>query len=328
MRTEKTHLVGLEPERRALNDPIDTAPVVVGVDGSARSIDALVLADILAAALRTRLVIAYVHSLGKLSSVFSEDEHELIVRGIAESSFEQIRDYLPSVPERRLQLISEKSPAAGLHVLAEREQAALMVVGSSHRSNIGRILVGGTAERLLTGASVPVAVAPAGYSTARRSIQLVGSAFDGSPESHRALAWAAELAQTASARLRIVAVHEHALAATLALNGGLATASLNDILRRQLKEQLAEALAALDPGIDASQTLLEGDARDLLCEASDDLDLLVLGSRGYGPMRAVLLGSVSAGLVRSAHSPLVVVPRGSEAVRLDDQGSTSPRRIA
>jgi nucleotide-binding universal stress UspA family protein len=315
MRTEKTHLVGLEPERRALNDPIDTAPVVVGVDGSARSIDALVLADVVAAALRTRLVIAYVHSLGKLSSVFSEDEHELIVRGIAESTFEQIRDYLPSVPERRLQLISEKSPAAGLHVLAEREQAALMVVGSSHRSNIGRILVGGTAERLLTGASVPVAVAPAGYSTARRSIQLVGSAFDGSPESHRALAWAAELAQTASARLRIVAVHEHACAATLALNGGLATASLNDILRRQLKEQLAEALAALDPGIDASQTLLEGDARDLLCEASGDLDLLVLGSRGYGPMRAVLLGSVSAGLVRSAHSPLVVVPRGSEAVR-------------
>ena len=148
------------------------APVIVGVDGSARSIDALVLADALAAALRTRLVIAYVHSLGNLSSVFSEDEHELIVRGVAESTFEQIRDYLPSVPERRLQLISEQSPAAGLHVLAEREQAALMVVGSSHRSNIGRILVGCTAERLLTGASVPVAVAPAGYSTARRSISL------------------------------------------------------------------------------------------------------------------------------------------------------------
>jgi nucleotide-binding universal stress UspA family protein len=328
VRTEKTHLVGLEPERRPLNDPVDTAPVVVGVDGSARSIDALVLADVLAAALRTRLVIVHVHSLGKLSSVFSEDEHELIVRGIAESTFEQIRDYLPSVPERRLQLISEQSPAAGLHSLAERERAGLMVVGSSHRSNIGRILVGGTAERLLTGASMPVAVAPAGYSSMRRAVQFVGCAFDGSPESHRALAWAAELAQMASARLCVVAVHEHTLPGSLALAGGLATASLNDILRRQLKEQLAEAVAALDPGIDASQTLLEGDARDLLSEASGDLDLLVLGSRGYGPMRAVLLGSVSAGLVRSAHSPLVVVPRGSEAVRLHDQGSTSPRRIA
>jgi nucleotide-binding universal stress UspA family protein len=333
MRTQRTHdadrprrlravststsgdLVGLEPEGRALNDPVGRAPVIVGVDGSARSIDGLVLADVFAAALRTRLVIAYVHSLGKLSSVFSEDEHELIVRGVAESTFEQIRDYLPSVPERRLQLVSEKSPAAGLHALAEREQAALMVVGSSHRSNIGRILVGGTAERLLTGASVPVAVAPAGYSTISRSIQLVGCAFDGSPESHRALAWAAELARTASARLCIIAVHEHTSPATLALNGGLATASLNDIMRRQMEAQLGEAVAALDPGIDASQTLLDGDARDLLSEASGDLDLLVLGSRGYGPMRAVLLGSVSAGLVRSAQSSLVVVPRSSDAVR-------------
>jgi hypothetical protein len=47
------------------------------------------------------------------------------------------------------------------------------------------------------------------------------------------------------------------LPATLALNGGLATASLNDILRRQLKVQLAEAVAGLDPSIDATQTLFD-----------------------------------------------------------------------
>lgn len=205
-----------------MNDPAEAAPVIVGVDGSVRSIDAFVSADVLAAALRTRLVIAYVHSFGKLSSVFPEDEHELIVRGIAESTCDQIRDYLPSVPERRLQLVSDRSPAAGRHTLAEQEQAALMVVGSSHRSNIGRILVGGTADRLLTGASVPVAIAPAGYSAARRPLRLVGCGFDGSPESQHALAWAAELARTAWARLCILAVHERALLATLALNGGLA----------------------------------------------------------------------------------------------------------
>jgi nucleotide-binding universal stress UspA family protein len=157
---------------------------------------------------------------------------------------------------------------------------------------------------------------------------VVGCGFDGSPESHRALAWAAGLAQTASARLCILAVHEHTLPATLALNGGLATASLNDILRSELKEQLAEAVAALDPNIDASEALLVGDARDLLSGASGKLDLLVLGSRGYGPLRAVLLGSVSGALVRSAQSPLVVVPRGAEAVQAGAQGSTSPRRIA
>jgi nucleotide-binding universal stress UspA family protein len=139
------------------------------------------------------VVIAYVHPYGKLSSVFSEGKYETLVRSVAESTFEQIREHLPSVPERRMQLISQDSPAAGLHALAEREAPAVIVIGSSHRSNIGRILVGGTGERLLSGAPAPVAVAPAGYAGASRAIRVVGCAFDGSPESRRALRWGSSL---------------------------------------------------------------------------------------------------------------------------------------
>jgi nucleotide-binding universal stress UspA family protein len=62
-----------------------------------------------------------------------------------------------------------------------------------------------------------------------------------------------------------------------------------------------------------TETLLKGDPQALLARESGQLDLLVVGSRGFGPLRAVLLGSVSSGLVRSAESPLVVVPRGSDA---------------
>jgi nucleotide-binding universal stress UspA family protein len=70
--------------------------------------------------------------------------------------------------------------------------------------------------------------------------------------------------------------------------------------------------AAIDANIDASETLLEGDARELLARESGELDLLMVGSRGFGPLRAVLLGSISNALVRSAQSPLVVIPRGAE----------------
>jgi nucleotide-binding universal stress UspA family protein len=73
--------------------------------------------------------------------------------------------------------------------------------------------------------------------------------------------------------------------------------------------------------------LLDGDPRELLTRESSGLDLLVVGSRGYGPLRAVLLGSVSSALVRAAASPLVVVPRPSAGER-PAQGTTSPRRIA
>ncbi len=290
----------------------DSGPVIVGVDGSERSVEALALADLLGPALGRRVVITHVHPYRRLSSLFAEGEYERLEREVADSTFEQIRVHLPSVPERRMQVVAGESPAAGLHALAEAEAATLIVVGSSHRSAIGRILVGGTGERLLSGASAPVAVAPAGYATAAAGIQTVGCGFDGSQESHRALAWAAELARTTSARLRVLSVYEPTLPVSLALGGGLPTASINEVLRRQCDEELAQAMSALDADIDATGTLLDGDARELLAGESAGLDLLVVGSRGYGPLRAVLLGSVSSALVRSAQSPLVVVPRGAD----------------
>lgn len=288
-------------------------PLVVGVNGSERSAEALALADLLGATLGHPVVMAYVHPYGKLSSLLSEGEYVGLVREVAESTFAQARGHLPSVSERRMQLISGDSPPAGLHALAEQEEAALIVIGSSHRSSVGRTLVGGTGERLLSGASTAVAVAPAGYAGAGRGIEIVGCGFDGSPESHRALGWAAELARKASARLRVLSVYERLPAVSLAEGRGLATASINDVLRRQREEELARAVSTLAPGVDAAQTLLSGDARELLARESGDLDLLVVGSRGYGPLRAVLLGSVSSSLVRSAKSPLVVVPRGADA---------------
>jgi nucleotide-binding universal stress UspA family protein len=288
-------------------------PVVVGVDGSERSVEALALADVLGPALGRRVVIAYVHPFRQLSSLFSEGEYERLVREVAELTFEQIREHLPSGPERRMQLVAESSPAAGLHALAEREGATLIVVGSSHRSRIGRILIGGTGESLLSGASAPVAVAPAGYTAAGRGLQVVGCGFDGSPESQRALAWAAELARTASARLRVLSVYESTLPASLAVGGALPVVSINAVLRQQCQDELAQAVSGLDADIDVTETLLDGDPQALLARESGQLDLLVVGSRGYGPLRAVLLGSVSNGLVRSAESPLVVVPRGADA---------------
>jgi nucleotide-binding universal stress UspA family protein len=213
-----------------------TGPVIVGVDGSERSIDALVLADRLGTALRLPVVIAYVHPYGELASLFSEGDYEQLVREVAESTFDQVREHLPSVPERRMQLVTEASPAAGLHAMAEREGAALTVIGSSNRSRIGRILVGGTGERLLSGASVPVAVAPAGYAATASGLKLVGCGFDGSRESHRAIAWTRALARTTSARLRVLSVYERTLPASLAVGGGLPTGSINDVLRQQFEE--------------------------------------------------------------------------------------------
>jgi nucleotide-binding universal stress UspA family protein len=123
--------------------PRDRSPVIVGVDGSERSTDALALADLIGPALGRPVVIVHVHPYGQLSSVFSEAEYDTVVREVAESTFDQVREHLPSVPERHMELISDKSPAAGLQAVAERQGGAVVVIGSSHRSAIGRTLIGG-----------------------------------------------------------------------------------------------------------------------------------------------------------------------------------------
>jgi nucleotide-binding universal stress UspA family protein len=306
--------------------PITTGPIIVGVDGSEASVDALALADQLGSALARPVLIAHVHPFKQLSSLFAPGQYERLVREVAEATYDQARERLRSVRETRMQLVSDSSPAGGLHRLAESEAAALIVIGSSQRSRIGRVLVGGTGERLLSGASAPVAVAPVGYAAVAERLRVLGCGFDGSSESYRALAWSTELARTASTRLRVLGVYERTLPASLAVGRGLATTSINEVLRRRFENELAWAVAGLDADVVASQTLLDGDAQHLLACESDDLDLLVVGSRGYGPLRAVLLGSVSSALVRSARSPLVVVPRaaGPDA----PQGTTSPRRMA
>jgi nucleotide-binding universal stress UspA family protein len=89
--------------------------------------------------------------------------------------------------------------------------------------------------------------------------------------------------------------------------------------RRILAELLRQAVAKQSSVVDAGYELLEGDPPEQLISASSGLDLLVLGSRCYGPLRHVLLGGVSAAVTRGAHCPTIVVPRG-EAQRESPRG--------
>jgi nucleotide-binding universal stress UspA family protein len=54
--------------------------------------------------------------------------------------------------------------------------------------------------------------------------------------------------------------------------------------------------------------LVHADPAEALTEAASDLDLLVLGSRGYGPVKGTLVGSVSASVMAAAPCPVLVVP--------------------
>jgi len=76
-------------------------------------------------------------------------------------------------------------------------------------------------------------------------------------------------------------------------------------------------------GDDVEREFLVGDAVAELVRRTRDADLAIVGSRGYGPLRSVLLGSVSAQLVREAACPVMVVPRGAAAEAAALLGGTS-----
>ena len=72
-------------------------------------------------------------------------------------------------------------------------------------------------------------------------------------------------------------------------------------------------VAELPEGVYATTTRATADPAEVLAKRSTDLDLLIIGSRGYGPLRAVLVGGVSGRVLRSAQCPVIVVPRGIDA---------------
>ena len=288
--------------------------VIVGVDGSDQSADALALALTLAQPLGARLRPVFVHPYGRLSDTLAESEYEEFVAELADSVHAHLKALELPPAERTLQIVTDRSPAAGLQRIAERDAAALIVVGGSRRSRAGRVLPGGTAERLLAGDPCPVAIAPRDHARERDELTFVGCAFDGSAESRAALDWAAGVARSVRAQLRLLSVYESLPAVTVPSAQDVSLITVNEKLREELGEQLAEAEESVRQGhMKVTGALLDGSPPREIAKASAHLDLLVLGSRGYGPFGAVVLGSVSNALVRTAHCPLVVVPRSANS---------------
>jgi nucleotide-binding universal stress UspA family protein len=286
--------------------------VIVGVDASQRSRDALALGQALNEP-RGRLLIVYAHAFGELSGLLTEGDEERLVREAAESVARQAHEVLDDATGREMRIVAERSPAAALQQLALEAEAGLIVVGSSERSGLGKVLAGSVAEALLSGAPVPVAVAPGGYGSATRSsADVIGCAFDGSAEARHALRYAAELAVRLGADIQIIGVHQP-VSFGVSVSGTLGYQSTNDALREALQAELDKARDQLDSGVCATTLLLEGPVAATLITQSAKLDLLAAGSRGYGPVRRVLVGSVSRALVREASCPVVVVPRPGDA---------------
>jgi nucleotide-binding universal stress UspA family protein len=299
--------------------------IIVGVDESPGSADAIALASGLAGITGAELMLVNVYPYDVHPSRAVNYEFEMYLKQDSQALLEQLRSAHAETAE--IKAIAHPSPAHGLHDLAEAVDAGLIVVGSTHTGRAGRVVPGSTAERLLHGSPCPVAVAPRGF--AQRSVrepQIVGCGFDGSVSAQHALKTAHRIAAATGARLRVIRVFR-----PLAFDeppqkgvpmGGI---SYNDKLRDRAEEELDEAVEALEGEPRGERFFDVGDPGKALGEASENLDLLVLGSRGYGPMHSVLVGGVAGRVVRDAACPVIVLPRRAGHVEESSLfGETAP----
>ncbi|HEY8002533.1 MAG: universal stress protein [Vicinamibacteria bacterium] len=238
--------------------------ILVGYDGRPSGNDALALARGLAQIEGAELVLCVALELDPLATPAAAYE-----RAMAEAEERLGAEAARSLGETpfRLRVIGGVAAPRALHEVAEDERADVIVLGSTHRHGLGRVVPGSVAERLLHGAPCAVLVAPSGFADrAGLEVRSIGVGYDGRTEAGHAREVAEALAAELKAELTTITVAEK-----------------------------------------------EGDPAEALVQRSRDLDLLVVGSRGYGPLRHALVGNVSWEVIRSAACPVLVVPRAATA---------------
>jgi nucleotide-binding universal stress UspA family protein len=160
---------------------------------------------------------------------------------------------------------------------------------------------------------------------------IIGVAYVDTEEGREALRAAYGLARRVGAKLRVIAVLRSGFGMYADIEPSVPAAlgrDLEDVegeRQLQLDHELRTLLATLDGDVPVQIDTFVGDPAETLIAVSANLDLLVCGSRGHGPLRRVVLGSVSGRVTASARCPVIVLPRGVKAP-LD--GLTAPAPVA
>jgi nucleotide-binding universal stress UspA family protein len=277
-------------------------PIIAGYDGSDASRTAVRFAARLGQALSSEVVAVSGYPVPP--HVFGKGASDGVEAALAEGANGEAELTLAELDQDGVSsfLVRPGEPARALITAAEELGADLIVVGTHHAEGRGRLSLGSTGERLIHGAPCAVSIVPS--TPSREELRTVAVAYDGSEGARTALEYAARLARSLSARLVLISAIDPF--------AGSRFETSEDDDRRYRSAIAAEADRAaeeLASQLDVEVRIVAGVPGEAVAAECKDADLLVAGSRGYGPLRAVLAGSVSRFLADHVPCPLVVVPR-------------------
>jgi nucleotide-binding universal stress UspA family protein len=223
---------------------------------------------------------------------------------------EVVRDLRADGLQAEAVAIGAASVPRGVDLAAAQIGPALVVVGSAAGTPSGRLAPSSTAQRLLDGGPCAVVIVPAGWD-AGPPYRTFAAGFVETPEGHDAVRGAYALADRSGATLRVItAVQARPWMAAEA------DRSAEDDLRIRAGAAAESAIASL-LGARVDIDVAVEDPVDALLRVAGEVELLVCGSRCYGPTSTTLLGGVTRRLTAEAACPVIVTARAPD-VRLEE----------
>lgn len=291
-----------------------TQNIVAAYDGSDHSERALdwAIADALEQQLPLKIVLSTGSQTGLDQSIYGafaealQEESERLARAaVAKAKTAGVT----------AQGVIERGDAAGV-IVYEAKDAALVVMGKrGHHGIRGR--VGSVSSAVAAHSTAPVVILPESWNPDERETRPEGETFAGAVvvgvdklgTENKAVGVAARYA--ADHGLTLAVVNVVPTTGYLPVNSYELEQAVQEQLKapaQELTDRVAEELRGQYPGLDVVTRVLEGRPADALVDASRTADLLVMGTRGYGGFRGLLMGSVSQAVLADAESPMMVVP--------------------
>jgi nucleotide-binding universal stress UspA family protein len=270
--------------------------ILVGYNGSPGSEDALRFGLALARICGGRVIAVCAHGIAMTSQINARTGQFVGTAADAKATLSLLQDRVGDAVS--VCAPSGLSESDALQDLAADEEADLIVVGSTTRAAPLRTLPGTTGDQLLHGSPCAVAVVPHDFAS-RARLRRIGVAYAPDAEASAVLATAQGLARAADASLRVIT----------AVEPRDGSDEVDPERRLAAERDLQQAVATLDGGLNVTQSVVSGYPVRVLRDQTAELDLLVMGSRGLGPIRRVFLGSVSHGVLMDSRCPVLVLPK-------------------
>jgi nucleotide-binding universal stress UspA family protein len=297
-------------KHKAATSPPTISGIAVGVDGFPGGKDAVALGAMIAEATHAELMLVSV--VPQPLVVMPEQMSWKALKREASAMLRETRS--PIAPEARMVVETHLSVPRALERVVRRHHRDLLVVGSSRRGPEGRVRIGKRTRQLLCGFKSTLAIAPRGmHKTPTYGIKRIGVGFDGGRESDAAVTLASSIARAAGADLHLCGVVDDRVPAipwSALIVGRAGVPSWDEAVLAEIGRlrDLGVRHAAAT-GARTRTEILRGRPADALLELSEKVDLLVIGSRHWGPVARLLLGRTGEALAHDAACPLVVVPR-------------------